>query len=316
MSLPIESLRRVVTLSYNTYREAVRARVLLGLLALALGTSLYSIAVGAFTLKNAPRVVADLGAASLSLYAVVVSVVVAGTSLYREVEQKTLFPILARPVRRSEYIVGKYFGTLLTLLAFVAFDAGVVLTLVGVMTGKSIVVAATVPVACLALLGLTAWKSPRHATFLPVPLSLVLAAFGAWLSASSPDELRVVLGSAALSMLEVSIVTAFATFFASFSSPFLSTVFTLGIFLVGRSADTLAKLPAHVFGPLLKDAGAGLSHVVPNLHVYVPPRPLLTGEAVGVTLGHHLGLASLQSLAWTVGLLAIASALFRRRDFL
>lgn len=312
----MESLRRVLTLSYNTYREAVRARLLLGLVALALGTALYSMAVGAFTLKNAPRVVADLGAASVSLYAVVVAVVVAGTSLYREVEQKTLFPILARPVRRSEYLVGKYFGTLLTLLAFVAFDAGVVLTLVGVLTGKSIVLATVVPTACVGILGLAAWKSPRHATFLPLPLALLLAASGAFLAAGSPDELRVVLASAVLSMLEVSIVTAFATLFASFSSPFLATVFTLGIFLVGRSADTLATLPAHVFGPLLKDVGVALSHVVPNLHVYVPPRPLLTGEAVGVTLSHHIALAGAQSLAWTVGLLAVASVLFRRRDFL
>jgi Cu-processing system permease protein len=308
--------RRIGTLSYNTYREAVRARVLLGLRALAFGTSLYSLAVGAFTLNNGARVVADLGAASISLYAVIVSVVIAGSSLYREVEQKTLFPILARPVRRTEYLVGKYLGTLLTLVTFVAFDAGVVLSLVALMTGKSPWLVASVPTAMVAALGLTAWKSPRHATFLPVPLAFALCAFGAWLAMGSPDELRVVLGSSALSMLEVAIVAAFATFFASFSSPFLSTVFTLGIFLVGRSADTLAKLPTHVFGPTMKQAGRALSHVVPNLQVYVPPRPLLTGEASGVTLTHHLALASVQSLAWTVGLLAIASVLFRRRDFL
>lgn len=309
-------LQRIATLAYNTYREAVRARVLLGLLALALGTALYSIAVGAFTLKNAPRVVADLGAASLSLYAVVVAVVIAGTSLYREVEQKTLFPILTRPVRRSEYLVGKYLGTVTTLLVFVAVDAGVVLTLVGIVTGQPLALALLAPVAVAVTLGISAWKSPRHATFLPIPLSLVLAASGAFLARGSPDELRVVLGSAVLTMLEVSIVTSFATLFSSFSSPFLSSILTLGVFLVGRSADTLAKLPAHVFGPALKSAGAGLSHVVPNLHVYVPPRPLLTGEAAAVTLAQHVGLAAVQSIAWTLGLLAISSALFRRRDFL
>ena len=60
------SARRVAAIAYNTYREAVRARILLGLSALALATALYSIAVGEFALKNASRVVADLGAAAIS----------------------------------------------------------------------------------------------------------------------------------------------------------------------------------------------------------------------------------------------------------
>ena len=109
------SSRRIAALALNTYREAVRARLLLGLFALALATALYSIAVGEFALKNASRVVADLGAASISIYAIVVAVIIGATSLYRELEQKTIFPILARPIRRAEYVVGKYAGTLLTL---------------------------------------------------------------------------------------------------------------------------------------------------------------------------------------------------------
>src|SRR6185369_11798675 len=109
------SARRVAAIAYNTYREAVRARILLGLGALALATALYSIAVGEFALKNAPRVVADLGAASISIYALAVAIIMGATSLYRELEMKTIFPILARPIRRAEYLLGKYLGTVLTL---------------------------------------------------------------------------------------------------------------------------------------------------------------------------------------------------------
>jgi len=107
--------RRVAAIALNTYREAVRARILLGLSALALATALYSIAVGEFALKNAPRVVADLGAASVSMYAIVAAVIIGVTSLYRELEQKTIFPILARPISRAEYIVGKYLGMAVVL---------------------------------------------------------------------------------------------------------------------------------------------------------------------------------------------------------
>ncbi len=55
---------------------------------------------------------------------------------------------------------------------------------------------------------------------------------------------------------------------------------------------------------------------VPNLQVYVPPRPLLSGEAVGAPLGPYFGMAALASLGWAVGLLAVSSFVFRKRDFL
>src|SRR4051812_34788435 len=103
-------LARVAVVALNTYREAVRARILHGLFALALLTSGYSLVVGAYTAGNQLRVVSDLGAASVSLYSIIVAVVLGATSLYRELELKTLYPILARPVGRAEYLAGKYLG--------------------------------------------------------------------------------------------------------------------------------------------------------------------------------------------------------------
>ena len=101
---------RVSAIAMNTYREAVRARVLFGLLALALATSAYSLVIAAMSLRQEMRIVADIGAASMSFYAVVVSVILGATSLYRELELKTIFPILTRRLRRHEYVVGKYLG--------------------------------------------------------------------------------------------------------------------------------------------------------------------------------------------------------------
>ena len=100
------------------------------------------------------------------------------------------------------------------------------------------------------------------------------------------------------------------------SSPFLSAIFTFGLFAVGRSADTLARLPERIFGPFLASLGGFLAKLVPNLMLYVPPRPLLTGESSGPSLGSYLGMAALHSMAWSVLLLGCASILFRRRDFL
>jgi hypothetical protein len=126
----------------------------------------------------------------------------------------------------------------------------------------------------------------------------------------------VLLGLGILTMCEVAIVAGFATLFSSFSSPFLTAIFTFGVFLVGRSADTLAKLPVRVFGEAIHSAGVWLSKVVPNLMLYVPPRPLLTGEASDVALWPYVGRAALHALGWSVLLLASASVIFRRRDFI
>jgi Cu-processing system permease protein len=310
------STKRIAAIASNTYREAVRARILLGLAALALATALYSIAVGEFALKNAPRVVADLGAASISLYAIVVAVVVGATSLYRELEQKTIFPILARPILRAEYLVGKYAGTLLTLAVFIALDASVVLFILARHGGRSFATIGIVVGAIVVGLAVAVWRLPRWRTYLPIPLAIVSLAIAASLSGGAVDDRRVVLGASVLAFGEVMIISAIATLFSAFSSPFLTAVFTFGLFIVGREADTLGRLPARVFGTFIKQIGNVLSRIVPNLQLYVPPRALLTGEVPGTSLYSYIGLAFVQAIAWSAGLLVIANWIFKRRDLL
>lgn len=308
-------LRRVWVIAFNTFREAVRARVLHGLFALALATAGYSLVVGQFASRSSQRVVSDLGAASISLYSIVVAVVLGATSLYRELELKTVFPILTRPIRRGEYLVGKYLGTLVTLTVFIAANAGVLLLAMAQMSGKPSAAVLGVGLGSLLVFVAVGWKLPRYRTALPIPWSLLLFVAGWLLADGAIDDRRVIAGSALLTLLEVVIVAAIATLFAAFSSPFLTAVFTVGVFVVGRSADTLAHLPPRVFGRALHDFGVGASKVVPNLMLYVPPRPLLTGEQHQTTFGAYAGMAALQAVGWAAGLLCVAILIFRRRDF-
>ncbi len=308
-------LARVGAITLNTYREAVRARVLHGLFGLALGTGAYALVVGQFALRDSLRVVSDFGSASISAYAIVVAVVLGATSLYRELELKTIFPILARPIGRGEYLVGKYIGTLLTLAVFIAANSGALLLALAAISGGSISGAVGVGIGSIVVTALFALKAPRWRTYLPIPWSAVMLAGGWILASTAPDDRRVIGGFALLALCEVGIVTALATLFSSFSSPFLTAVFTFGVFIVGRSADTLATLPPKVFGATIQHIGQVLSKVVPNLMLYVPPRPLLTGEA-GASLGEYVAMAGLQAVGWSAGLLAAAALIFRRRDFL
>ncbi len=312
----MSALARVSVVALNTYREAVRARILHGLFALALATDGYALVVGAYASRSRMRVVSDLGAASISLYAIIVAVVLGATSLYRELELKTIFPVLARPIARSEYLVGKLLGTVLTLFVFVLANSGALLLSLAVLSGKNPLEGALLAVVVTGGAVVLGLRRPRLGTYLPLVVAVVLAVAGFALSGGAPDDRRVVAGSAALTLCEVVVVTAIATLFSAFSSPFLTAVLTFGVFIVGRSADALAKLPARVFGETIHEIGDAVSKVVPNLMVYVPPRPLLTGEAAGSNLTSYLLLSAGQALAWCTFLVVIASFVFKKRDFL
>jgi ABC-type transport system involved in multi-copper enzyme maturation permease subunit len=309
-------LARVLVVALNTYREAVRARILHGLFALALATTGYSLVVGAYTAGSQLRVVSDLGAAAISLYSIIVAVVLGATSLYRELELKTLFPILARPLSRAEYLAGKYLGTLLLLLVFIAANTGIALLAIAVIAGRGLWLVLGLGLGSAVVLGAVAYVARRSITYLPIAWAAFASVAGGLLASGAPDDRRVLLGLGALTLCEAAIVTGLATLFSSFSSPFLTAVCTFGLFLTGRSADTLARLPVRVFGPSIHGLGVAVSKIVPNLMLYVPPRPLLTGEAVGVSLGTYLGGAALHAFGWALALLALASLIFRRRDFI
>lgn len=307
--------QRVATIAYATYREAVRARILLGLAGVALAAGFYSLVIAAFTLKEAPRVVADLGAMVTSVFSIVVSVLIGATSLHRELEMKTILPLLARPITRTEYLVGKYLGILLVAATFVLAESGVALMMTAVLGGRSVVVTVGSGAALACALAIVMWRLPAVRTAAPIPFAMVTFALGVVLASSAPGERSLVSASALLSLMEVAVVTGFAMLFSAFSTPFLSALLTAGLFAVGRSADALARLPVKVFGPFIRDFGALLARVVPNLHVYVPARPLLTGEALDANLSGYLAFAGIHTLGWSLGLLAVSALIFQRRDF-
>ncbi len=308
-------LDQVFAIAFNTYRENVRARLLHGLFAVAMATAGYALVVGAYAFRDTLRVVSDIGAASVSLYAVVVAVVLGATSLHRELEHKTVFPILARPMTRASYLVGKFVGSWLTLAVFVLANTGVLFFALGGLRVPRIGLLVGGMLGTIVLSGLLAWKVPRARTVMPMLLSLMVFVGGHLVAGAAHDDRKVLLFSSLLTLSEVAIVIAIASVFSAFSSPFLSAILTLGVVVVGRSADTLAELPERVFGPVVSGLGRFLSVVVPNLMVYVPPRTLLTGESKVESISSYLAQAGLQALAWVTVLLVMSNLIFRRRDF-
>lgn len=306
---------RTFAVAMNTYREAVRARVLFGLLALALATSVYSLVIAAMSITQEMRIVADIGTASMSLYAVLVAVVLGATSLYRELELKTVFPILTRQLRRHEYVVGKFLGIWATLLAFAAIDGAAILLILAFQSKAHLSLTIAAAVGMLVILAVALWRAKLTRVFVVLPWSIAFFVVAALLADGAGAERKLVLFSTVLALGEVAIITAVAMLFSSFSSPYLTAIFTFMVFVIGRSSDSLGNLPARYFGSTIRSIGIVLARVVPNLDKYVPERALLLGQVGGEVPMAHVLRAWLNAGCYACLLLALSAVVFRKRDF-
>jgi ABC-type transport system involved in multi-copper enzyme maturation permease subunit len=106
----------VYVVALNTFREAVRDRVLYNLVLFALVMMAAAILVGQISLDIEQIVIVNLGLSAISIIGLFISVFMGVGLVYKEMEKRTLYALLAKPVRRWEFLLGKYAGLLLTLV--------------------------------------------------------------------------------------------------------------------------------------------------------------------------------------------------------
>jgi ABC-type transport system involved in multi-copper enzyme maturation permease subunit len=114
---------RIVHIATNTFREAVRDRVLYNLIAFALLLSGAAVLVGQISIEIEKLVVINLGLTAVSLFGTVIAIFIGIGLVSKEIEKRTLYTVLSRPVRRWEFIVGKFFGLAGTLVVNTFFMA-------------------------------------------------------------------------------------------------------------------------------------------------------------------------------------------------
>jgi ABC-type transport system involved in multi-copper enzyme maturation permease subunit len=115
--------RRILHIAANTFREAVRDRVLYNLLAFAVLMCGAAILVGQISFGIERLVVINLGLAAVSLFGTVIAIFIGIGLVSKEIDKRTLYTVLSRPVRRWEFIVGKFFGLSGTLIVNTFFMA-------------------------------------------------------------------------------------------------------------------------------------------------------------------------------------------------
>ena len=245
----------------NTFREATRDRVLAGVTIGGLVLLLATRALSPLALGEGVRLTVDLGLTTVSMLGLLV-VLLVGTSLVaKEIERRTIYNLLSRPIARSAYLVGKWAG----------------------LSGALWLVSAA--------LGLGLW--------------LILRTYG------GADRLVPLIQATYLAALELTVITAIAVLFSSLSTPVLSALYTLGLFLVGQWSYDLREL-SHRYAPPLSSLLAGVANVAPNLPLFNVRSLAAAGVA---TSWEHLALATGYALVYAACALCLAAAAFESRDF-
>jgi ABC-type transport system involved in multi-copper enzyme maturation permease subunit len=183
--------------------------------------------------------------------------------VYKEIEKRTLYSLLAKPIGRSRFLVGKYAGLLLTLAVNTA----------------------------LMTVGLAAALFYVGRPFVRSDVSILVAVY--------------------FILLELALVTALALFFSCFSTPMLSTLFTLGIYMTGLFSADIREFGDLTRSSFVKGFTRALYYLLPNFHNFNAIGRAAHGEAVSFSL---IAQNTMYAFLYVAVLLLAASAVFSRRD--
>lgn len=253
---------KIRAIALNTFKEAIRDRILYLLLFFAAVCILFSRILALLTVGDRAKIIMDVGLASLSLFGVLMAILIGTGLVYKEIDKRTIYTLLSKPIQRYQFLLGKYLGLLLTLFVMLAL------------------------MSLIFLVFILLHRYPIGGSF-----------FGAIL----------------FIFVELCLITAVALLFSCFSTPILSTLFSLSFYLIGHitwGLETLInKIPQGVVKALAR-----------FLYIFLPD---LENFNFKTEVVHHLPIApkvfftsSLYGLFYTVFILVLAMMVFRRRDFI
>ena len=235
-------MRAVSWVAVSVFRESVRDKVLYNLVLFAILLIGASLLIGELTAGQDVKIIKDLGLAATSVFGLFIAVFIGIGLVSKEVERRSIYSLLAKPIDRSQLVVGKYIGLALTLIVNV-----------GVMAIAQYVV--------LAYMG---WRAPD-------------AVAKAWDAPPLDPKLLVAVG---LILVELMLVTAIAIFFSTFSTPILSAALTFSLFVVGHFSADLRNFQNVVESPAAGRLAAALYWVLPNLAQFDIKAQVVHGQAV------------------------------------
>jgi ABC-type transport system involved in multi-copper enzyme maturation permease subunit len=220
-------MRTVALIAGAVFKESVRDRVPYAMVVFAVLLMAASFLIGQLTAGQDMKTIKDLGLAALAIFGLLIAVFIGIGLVSKEVEKKSVFGLLSKPVSRTQFILGKYAGLVMTLavnlgVMTIAFYA--VLAYMNVTTPSSV---------------RAGWPTPALDLRLLTAIGLIFA--------------------------ELMLVTALALFFSTYSSPLLATLLTLGLWVAGHFNADLRNFGTVVDSAAAAAVARALYYLLPNL---------------------------------------------------
>jgi ABC-type transport system involved in multi-copper enzyme maturation permease subunit len=220
-------VRRIWLIAGAVFKESIRDRVPYAMVVFAVLLMAASFLIAQMTAGQDMKIIKDLGLAALAIFGLFIAVFIGIGLVSKEVEKKSVFGLLSKPVSRTQFILGKYAGLVMTLAVNL-----------GVMTiayyGVLYYVYATTPPSVHA-----AWPAPAMDPRLLIAIGLIFA--------------------------ELMLVTALALFFSTYSSPLLATLLTVALWVAGHFNADLRNFGNVVDSAAAAAIARAAYYVLPNL---------------------------------------------------
>lgn len=267
-------MRAIVLVAGAVFKESVRDRVPYGMAMFGVLMMAASYLISQLTAGQDLKIIKDLGLASLSIFGLLIAVFLGIGLVSKEVERKSVFGLLSKPVTRTQFLLGKYLGLVLTLivnLAVMTVAYYVVLFYMDVTTSVTVK---------------AGWPAPAMDPRLLIAIVLIVA--------------------------ELAVVTAVALFFSTFSSPLLSALLTIGLWVAGHFNGDLRQFENVMDVLAVAWIARGLYYLLPNLAPFNVKAEVVYGVLVAPS---HVFYTLVYATVYIGVLLSAAIGIFRRRDF-
>lgn len=256
-------MSRMAAIAVHTFKESVREKVLYSLVLFAFliigaGLVLGSVSVGANDIA-----LANLGLSSISILGLLIAVFIGISLVWKEMDRRTLYNVLSKPVARAEFILGKFLGLVLTLLANTA-----------VMTAG---------------LYLVLWYEKGR------------------LGATDVAPLE----AAYFILLQLTLAVGVALLFSTISSPALSAIFTVSLYVIGNLLGDLQAFGEQSASAAVRGVSRALSLVLPDFGALNDIAPAAHGELVS---GSQMLTHSIYVALYVAALLSATIVIFERKD--
>jgi len=248
-------------IALNTFKEAIRNRFLYLLFFLGIFFAFSSFIISLLSIGGEVKVLKDVGYAAISFFSILIAIFTGINLVYKEIDKKTVFNILSKPISRENFIVGKFLGLAYTM-------------------------------------------------FITLSLMILIFTLFLWLSVGTVDIN--VLIFAVLLYFELLIVISISLLFSSFSTPILSSIFTISIYLVGHITWTFNYFRHLVNTTFAKIIIYPLYYILPNLEKFNIKDDIVLNGSIDM---NTVLFSILYGIFYTLTILILTIFIFRRREF-